>query len=347
VIQTEIVDALAHHVPFPLSRVGRLYAPVVSRIPWLWRFLWWLTDSPKRARQFFAALHPWVGPTLHRLFLASQPDAVVSVHPVFNHLGVWTLRQMGWPTPFITVVTDLVRAHPFWLCPRVDLCLTATEEAHRDAFRAGVPPAKTRVTGLPVSLKFSRGQPEKQAARTRLGLCPSRPVVLLMGGGEGMGRLYEVARAIATARLPAQMVVVTGRNKKLRQRLEAIAWEVPTRIAGFVGNVPHWMAAADVLVTKAGPGILSEAFIAGLPVVLSDAIPGQEAPNVDYVVRHGAGVAETDPARIATWLAQRLRPGDATLARMAAATRRLARPDAALQVARRVAVLLPGRFEEG
>jgi len=346
VIQTEIVDALANHTPFPLNRVDRLYAPVVSHVPWLWRLLWGLADSPRRARQFFAVLRPLVGPTLRRLFLASQPDAIVSVHPAFNHLGVWTLRQMGWQTPFVTVVTDLVRAHPFWLCPQVDLCLTPTEAARQDAFRAGVPPEKTQVTGLPVSLKFFQSQPEKQAARARLGLCPDRAVVLLMGGGEGVGRLYEVARAIAEARLPAQMVVVAGRNEKLRRRLEAVDWEIPTRIVGFVANVSEWMAAADVLVTKAGPGILSEAFIAGLPLVLSGAIPGQEVLNVGYVVAHGAGVAETDPERIAAWLAQRLCPGDETLARMATAARRLARPEAALQVVRQVAALLPGRHLE-
>ena len=346
VIQTEIVDALAHHVPCPLNRIDRLYAPAVSHTPWLWRLLWWLTDAPQRTRRFLAALHPWVGPALRQLFLISQPDAVVSVHPAFNHLGVWTLRQMGWQTPFITVVTDLVRAHPFWLCPQVDLCLTATEDARQDAFRAGLPPEHTQVTGLPVSLEFSPSPPEKRPARARLGLRPDRAVVLIMGGGEGVGRLYEVARAIAQARFPAQMAVVTGRNERLRRRLEAVTWEIPIRIVGFVTNVAEWMAAADVLVTKAGPSVLSEAFIAGLPLVLSGAIPGQEAPNVGYVVTHGAGVAETEPVRIAAWLAKRLRPDDEALARMAAASRRLARPDAALRVARQVAVLLLGRFEK-
>jgi len=346
VVQTEIVDALAHHTPFPLNRVDRLYAPVVGHAPWLWQLLWRLTDSPRRARRFFAALRPWVGPTWRRLFLASQPDAVVSVHPALNHLGVWTLRQMGWQIPFVTVVTDLVRAHPFWLCPEVDLCLTPTKAARQDAVRAGVPPEKTQVTGLPVSLKFCQGRPDKQLARARLGLCPERAVVLLMGGGEGVGRLYKVARAVAEARLPAQMVVITGRNETLRRRLAATGWEIPARIVGFVANVPQWMAAADVLVTKAGPGVISEAFVAGLPLVLSGAIPGQEVPNVDYVVARGAGIAETDPVRIAAWLAQRLRPGDEMLAHMAAAARRLARPEAAVRVARQVAALLPGCPQE-
>ncbi len=345
-VHTTITDALAHHTPFPWNQVGHLYAPVVTHAVWLWRLLWWLTDSPQRTRWLFTTLRPWVGPGLRRLFLTTGPDAVVSVHPALNHLGIWTLRRMGWQTPFVTVVTDLVRAHPLWLCPQADLCLTATEEARQDALRAGLPPDKTCVAGLPVSLSFTQDLPGKQSARARLGLRPDLPTLLLMGGGEGVGRLYEVARAVAEARLPAQMVVITGRNEKLWRRLHAVTWEIPTHITGFVANVPEWMAAADVLVTKAGPGVLSEAFIAGLPLVLSGAIPGQETPNVGYVVSHGAGIAETDPMRIAGWLAQRLRPGDERLARLAAAARRLARPDAALQVARQIAARLPGRFQE-
>jgi 1,2-diacylglycerol 3-beta-galactosyltransferase len=339
--EVEIVDALANHLPFPLNRLGRLYAPLVRRAPRLWRWLWRLTDNPQRTRRFFALLHRWIAPSLRRLLLAARPDAVVSVHPTFNHLTLWTLRRMGWPTPMATVVTDLVRAHPFWLCPQVDLCLTPTEPARQDALRAGVSPERVKTVGLPVSLAFRRRELNGRGARERLGLPPHLPLILLMGGGEGVGRLYEVARCVARTRLPAQMAVIAGRNRKLRRQLDAVAWEIPTRVAGFVDNVPQWMAAADVLVTKAGLGVLSEAFIAGLPLVLSGAIPGQEAPNVGYVVAQGAGMAETDPARIAGWLAERLSPGDEGLARMASAARRLARPDAALEVARRIVDLIP------
>jgi len=344
--QMQIADVLVQHTPFPWNRAGRLYAPAVSGSARAWRLLWRLTDSPRRTRWLFTALYPWLAPGLRRLFLAAQPDAVISVHPAFNHLGVWTLRRMSQRTPFITVVTDLVRVHPLWLCPQVNLCLTATEQARQDALRAGLPAHKTRVVGLPVSARFHQTLPSKPQARASLGLHPDRPLILLMGGGEGVGRLYQIAAAIAEARPAAQMAAIAGRNEKLRCQLAAADWSVPTHVAGFVNNVPQWMAAADILVSKAGPGVLSEAFIMGLPLVLYGAIPGQEAPNVDYVVTHGAGVAETDPARIAAWLVQCLQASDETLVLMSAAARRLARPQAALQIVQQIAALLPGRLQE-
>jgi len=47
--------------------------------------------------------------------------------------------------------------------------------------------------------------------------------------------------------------------------------------------MPELMRAADLLVTKAGPGAVSEAFVSGLPLIIFDYIPGQECGNVAYV----------------------------------------------------------------
>jgi 1,2-diacylglycerol 3-beta-galactosyltransferase len=50
------------------------------------------------------------------------------------------------------------------------------------------------------------------------------------------------------------------------------------------------MRAADLLVTKAGPGTIAEASVAEVPVVVYDYVPGQERGNLDYVRTNGIGV---------------------------------------------------------
>ncbi|MEI8132459.1 MAG: glycosyltransferase, partial [Leptolinea sp.] len=107
---------------------------------------------------------------------------------------------------------------------------------------------------------------------------------------------------------------------------------------GFVRAMPDFMQAANVLVTKAGPGTICEAFIAGLPIILYSKMPGQEDGNVDYVVNEGAGVWAPEPeqvvAALQTWL-------NAPELRWQAAfeCRRVARPNAAREIAR----ILAGR----
>jgi 1,2-diacylglycerol 3-beta-galactosyltransferase len=95
------------------------------------------------------------------------------------------------------------------------------------------------------------------------------------------------------------------------------------------------MRAADVLVTKAGPGTLSEAFNAGLPILLYDFLPGQEEGNVGYVVQAGAGLWAPGPKAVVQALRQWVGPQAEAqaLARAAENARKLARPDAARRIA--------------
>lgn len=70
-------------------------------------------------------------------------------------------------------------------------------------------------------------------------------------------------------------------------------------LKGFVDNMDQWMNASDMIITKAGPGTIAEAFICGLPVLLNAFIPCQEEGNVDYVLQNKAGAFSKDPDRIA------------------------------------------------
>ena len=216
-------------------------------------------------------------------------DLVVATHPLILDPLLRGYGRRERP-PLVTVVTDLVTTHAFWYHPEADLCLVPTEEARRRALRNGVAAEKVLVTGLPVATGFRGPRSERTALRAELGWPPDLPVALLVGGGEGMGPLGEIAAAVDAARLGIGLAVVVGRNEKLRARLDTHRWAGPTRIYGFVRNMPALMAAADVLLTKAGPGTVTEALNAGLPMILYGRLPGQEDGNVKLVTDAGAGV---------------------------------------------------------
>ena len=101
--------------------------------------------------------------------------------------------------------------------------------------------------------------------------------------------------------------MVCGRNEALARKLRQRTWPVPVRVEGFVNNMSDWMAASDLIVSKAGPGTIAEALIRGLPIVLSGYLPGQEQPNVKFVTDNGAGAFSRNPDTIAQiaveWLA--------------------------------------------
>ena len=211
-----------------------------------------------------------------------------------------------------------------------------TTVAYRKAIHLGISPERMEVVGLPVADRFCKPLDDPDTIRTRLGWSSDRPVILLVGGGDGMGPLEPTARAIDAAGLPVQLAIIAGRNKKLKNRLERFHWQVPTKVYSFVQEMPDFMRAASILVTKAGPGTICEAFIAGLPMILYSRLPGQEDGNVGYVVSNGAGIWAPRPDAVVGALRNWLSHPD-QLKQAEEACLRLARPNAARDIARLLA----------
>jgi 1,2-diacylglycerol 3-beta-galactosyltransferase len=331
--RVRLVDIMAEGFPFPFNRAGRLYGPVVNRLPRSWGVLWHATNGRRRSRLVLRLAYPFVIRRLEAILRSYKPDIVLSTHPWANHMPAWLLRRLNWSLPLVTMVTDLISIHHWWLCTDADLCLVPTGHARRKAVEAGLSPEKVKVVGLPVGLEFARAASDGSEVRKQLGLRQERRTVLLTGGGDGMGNMFPIARAVAKTALDIQMIVVAGRNEDLKGKLESMPWEVPTRILGFVENMPDLMSAADLLITKAGPSTISEALSCGLPMLISGSLRGQEEGNADWAVRTGAALLTLTQQSLVTSLGDLVQNGDEHLVHMAHNARRAAKPEAALTVA--------------
>ena len=277
--------------------------------------------------------------------MAQEPcDAIVCVQPLYVYPVLWAMDHTGVRKPFITLVSDLIVVHALWCDPSTDAFLVPTEKSRTHALENRVPEHKIKITGLPIRLLFTAPPEPKPVVRARLGLKPDRHTVLLMGGGQGLGRVYDMAEAIGRSGLDLQLIVVAGRNKKLKEQLDAANWPIDLRPYGFTQEIPALMNAADVLITKAGPTTICEAFTRNLPMIISGYIPAQEEENAEYVTQHGAGVLIEEPELIADKLRQWFSADPGMLERMSAAAGDLARPQAAItaaEAAYHVATTLP------
>jgi 1,2-diacylglycerol 3-beta-galactosyltransferase len=302
------------------------------KTPHLWGLGFYLSNGKNRTQLLKSILWPYVQRATRALVNKHPADLIVSVHPLAVSLILQALGKSR--PPFITVVTDMVTTHALWFDPRCDRTLVPTKTARRHAITYGVPPEKVHVVGQPIRVACAQPPGDKATLRRALGWPENRFTILTVGGGEGMGPMARTTQAIAEAGLPnAALVVVTGRNARLKARLEARSWPLPTRIYGYTRQMPDFMRAADVLVTKAGPGTIAEALAASLPLILYARLPGQEDGNVRYVQAIGAGVwAPTPDEVIATLRRWVVSPAEREAA--AAACRRAARPQAARTIAR-------------
>ena len=107
-----------------------------------------------------------------------------------------------------------------------------------------------------------------------------------MTGGIGCGDAVSLCDAIR--RVPdenALLCVLPGRNEALRQALEDAYHGQGVLTVPFTDQVPAYMHAADVLLSKAGGISSSEAAMLGVPLVHTMAIPGVETENAAFFAR--------------------------------------------------------------
>ena len=346
--QVDIVDLWTDYTPWPINRMPRLYSPIVARALWFWKLLWLVFENERVHSAVLRLVYLLCRNELRKALQAYRPHLVISVHPLMQHIFFHLLEEERAPIPFVTVVTDLASFHHGWFHARAERCFVASDVAAEAARHHGLHARRVRLLGLPVRPAFAGTLPDKEAARARLGLADTGFTVLLLGGGEGMGPVAATARAVAhrlaTTGMAAQLVVICGRNERLRQSLQRSDWPIPVQVCGFVDNMQEWMAASDCVITKAGPGTIAEALICGLPILLSGFIPGQEEGNVSLVVENGAGAYCDSPDGIAAIINDWA--GGNELVQMAARARKLGRPRAAYDIVDEIVELMDGNNAE-
>lgn len=345
----EIVDVFEEYGRFPLREAVKLYGPTIRYNPSLYGRFFHMTDRAQSVAAVKSVAGPMVHKGLLRLITSVQPDVIVSIHPMLNHVTVEAIAELGLNIPFLTVVTDLISVHHSWFAPGADGYIVPTEDARQLYLKRGMDASKVHVLGMPIDPKFTRPLPSKDDLRRKLGLDRSLPTVLLMGGGDGAGGLRSAVQAISQARLPVQLLVITGRNKRLFVHLQRMRADlrVPARIYGFVHNVPEMMHAADVIVTKAGPGSICEALACNLPIILSGFVPGQEEGNVHFVTENGVGVLARSHLEMIDALRRLIKPGSQVLREQLANARRLSRPRASFEIVEHILSYLPAPGEPG
>lgn len=339
------IEDVAAHCAFPLTQLGFAYSAALRFAPPIYGALYYATNGRRRYRALVRFCEPLYRERLRDLFLTYEPDVIVSVHPLLNHAAIRARADARMPNvPLVTVITDLGKVHESWLTPEADAVVVPAREVYERALSRGVPPVRLRLLGQPIHPKFEDVTASKGELRRALGLPPDQFVTLLMAGGEGGGKLLPTTLALSKSGVDMFLVVVCGRNAALQAKLEELApsFAMPTRILGYTDAIPSLMRAADLLVTKAGPGSLAEANVAQIPIVVYDYVPGQERGNIDFVRRNGIGVVALQVADTVAAVT-RLREHPERLAYMRTRQAEVAPRSSARRIARLIAQIATDR----
>ena len=300
--ETSCLDPASLLFPDLLKLSSEAYFALLQTAPWLYGYLWsqekfgeWSTDMADA----------WPLKPILALIQAERPDVIVSTQE-FHCAIVGALRKKNWlRTPHVAVITDFA-VSAGWPLRYVDHYLVGAEESKSVLVRRGVEPGRISVTGIPTAAGFA--QPTDQArVRRELGLA-DLPTLLIVAGGmmEGpyrvmVGTMKKALRQLDALPEPFQMLIVCGKNDRLREELRKLAptLKKPACTFGFVHNLHDLMGVSDLMIAKSGGTTMAQALVKGLPMVLAKPLPGQEGANAGFLMRQQVAVCATETEDVA------------------------------------------------
>jgi 1,2-diacylglycerol 3-beta-galactosyltransferase len=328
----EIVNVLDNeHTPRLLRDSQSDYDRIAREMPDVYKFSYEATDANAPAAIMERGLQAMLYSPMRRLLKDKQPDVIISTYPLYQApLGaVFSLTKKF--IPLVTVVTDLITVHQIWFSEYPDLTVAPTEAVRDLAIAAKVPAEQIEVIGIPVHPRLSQETRATADLRAELGW-DQQLTTILMAGSKRIGRYTEVAHVLNHSGLPVQLILLAGGDDERYAELQKIEWHRPAHVYNFVKNMPTLMRAADVIICKAGGLTVTESLACGLPLMLTDVIPGQETGNAEYVINGGAGEMIAEPLQALETLCHWLLNDGQLLKERSANAAKLGRPRAAYDI---------------
>jgi processive 1,2-diacylglycerol beta-glucosyltransferase len=224
---------------------------------------------------------------LNRLIEKIQPDILINTFPVSSAYVYSKYKHI----PLYTVITDYY-ANNTWLSTVTTKTFVATETVKNAIKEKGIERKKIVVTGIPIR-KYFEEPLEREKIYAKYNLKNNLPTLLVVAGAFGVltdikGIIHELLEENKY-----QIIMVCGKNKELYNLLaEKEKKEHNFYLFGYCESekLNELMAVSDLMLTKAGGIMLSEAVARGIPLILHNPVYGQENENAKFFMNHGAAV---------------------------------------------------------
>lgn len=343
-IEAPTINGFGYTYPILEKVVNQAYMSVIKRTPMVWDYMY---DNPrivKKSQSIKNFLHKTSYDKVARLFDRYNPDVVVCTQAFPCGMVAHYKQKHKLKTTIIGVLTDF-SPHSFWINEGVDYYVVPSVEAKDRFIMKGVPPDAIKVYGIPMRSKFSI-QLDKNPIAEKLGLDLKVPIIVIMGGGQGLGPIKSIVKSLIKLNVEFQMVVLTGVNKKIISSLNRYTKKTEKKILvfEFANNVDELMEIATLIITKPGGITTAECLAKGLPMIIVNPIPGQEMRNTDFLIKKGIAIRIDDTNDIGEEVELLLKSTN-RLAAMSRAAYENAKPHAALDVAKLILAHTNGRLD--
>ncbi|WP_369298709.1 glycosyltransferase [uncultured Neglectibacter sp.] len=296
-IPCEMKDALSFARGHASRTISGAYIGIARKAPSLFGGLYKLggaISSPKRKSPVYYANTRYAAP-LKAYIEEHGFTALVTPHLFPAETLTYLKRREELSVPCYGIATDYT-CIPFWEETELDGYFLPHEDLIPEFAGKGIPREKLIPTGLPVSGRYL-ARMEQREARKKLDLPEDVPVFLVMTGSMGFGDISSFTLDLLLAcPVGARIVILTGNNEPLKAKIDTdFAQERRVRTVSFTKEVPLYMDACDVLLSKPGGLTSTEAAVKNVPLVHTRPIPGCETKNARFFSARRLSLFAEDP----------------------------------------------------
>lgn len=334
----QVSDLVSDVQPMVAGVLKALYQMAITHLPSAWRLVYKMLAKSDIEPKDSVVLAPLLK-GLRTKIETLRPRLIVSTYPLYATL-MDGLRKEDMGTalpPLMTIITDSISVHPVWIMRPSDLyCVADPETLEVMVHKLGIPAAKVRVTGFPVSLQFIEPLPADAhpPGVQRILYLPSTTARHVKA------TLNALKPLLATG---VHLTIPVGKHGPrlyhlLRQLTDAMP-DAKVEIIGWTTRIPELLRTHDVVICKAGGAILHEVMAAKIPAVIDYVVPGQEEGNAEMLTSNHCGICTRTPRETADAVAKILANGGAVAKEMCASVEKISVPDAALRAAKEALTL--------
>lgn len=305
-ILTKCINSFRYTNPILEKVINTTYMVVIKKKPQIWEYLYDNPNVVKKTENIKKSMHRFNSAKMKKLIDNFKPDCIVCTQAFPCGIVADLKKSHGLNIPLVAVLTDYA-PHAYWIYDNVDAYVVPSEETGRSLIKNGIPAKKIKPLGMPVDPKFYL-RPDKARTLKRYSLDSNKPIVLIMGGGQGLGPIKRLLKLLDRSPLSAQFIVVTGSNKKLYRSLTKKGIFKKRVVAlSFTEDIHKLMDIATLVITKPGGITTAEALSKALPMIILNPLPGQETLNTRFLVEKGLGVRAQDEIEASALLDMLLR----------------------------------------
>lgn len=314
----EIVDGL-EYVSHKFSKlVVDGYKFAAMKTPKLYGFVYKASNSDNSLYKIVQKANSQFAKKFVPLLKAFNPDVVVTTHP-FPTIMFSRLREKGITNiPLVSIITDFA-PHSAYINPGVSSYVVSSAQMVDELVDCGVDRNIIHSVGIPIDPVFYKKDDNKDNSLKALGFDPDLQTVLIMAGSFGVTDILKIYKNINDIDLDFQIIVITGKNKKLFDEFNSILnfnadmrigdaqpnfdderdltfrqlrvnVTKPTKLIYFTDEVYKYMHISDLIITKPGGLTVSESLASCLPMAIFKAIPGQETDNSEYLCNNNLAI---------------------------------------------------------